>query len=148
MNPRGVYLLCIDEAQLLSLDVLTELHTLSQHLYDSKNLLPIVLCGQNNLLDKLQYQTCAPLASRIVARHHFNPLKSSSTAEYIQHHIHVSKLKHNPFDESAVTAIFQSSGGILRRINNLARGSLMAAARQKHQVVNAEHVRMASSEIL
>lgn len=145
---KQIFLLCIDEAQLLRVDVLMELHTLSQHIYDSKNLLPLVLCGQNNLLDNLQYRTCAPIASRVVARHHFQPLKSASTEEYIFHHVRVAKLKHNPFDESAMTAIFQSSGGILRRINNLARGSLVAAARQKHHVVNSEHVRIAASEII
>jgi hypothetical protein len=46
------------------------------------------------------------------------------------------------------TAIFQGSGGILRRINNLARGSLVAAARHKHQVVTPEHVCLAQSETI
>lgn len=141
-------LLCIDEAQLLRQDVLMELHTLSQYLYDSKNLLPIVLCGQNNLLDNLQCRSSAPIASRIVARHHFQTLKQASTEEYIQHHVRIARLKHNPFEETAMTAIFQSSGGILRRINNLARGSLMAAARHKSPVVNTEHVRIAASELV
>ena len=130
------FLLCVDEAQLLRVDVLMELHTLSQHIYDSKNLLPLVLCGQNNLLDNLQYRTCAPIASRVVARHHFQPLKSSSAEEYILHHVRVAKLKHNPFDESAMTAIFQSSGGILRRINNLARGSLPKLGETKFKLGN------------
>jgi type II secretory pathway predicted ATPase ExeA len=145
---KQTFLLCVDEAQLLRTDVLMELHTLSQHIYDSKNLLSLVLCGQNNLLDNLHFRTCAPIASRVVALHHFLPLKAASVEEYILHHVRVAKLKHNPFDESAMTAIFQSSGGILRRINNLARGSLVAAARQKNQVINSEHVRIAGSEII
>lgn len=56
-------LLCIDEANLLRYDVLEELHTLNQFALDSRNMMSIVLCGQNNLVDKLQARTSAPLAS-------------------------------------------------------------------------------------
>ncbi|MBI5739147.1 MAG: AAA family ATPase, partial [Nitrospirae bacterium] len=38
--------------------------------------------------------------------------------------------------------------GLLRRANNLARGALMAAASEKCPVVSAEHVRIASTEII
>jgi hypothetical protein len=39
-------------------------------------------------------------------------------------------------------------GGLLRRANNLARGALIAAKREKGKVVSAEHVRIASTEII
>jgi type II secretory pathway predicted ATPase ExeA len=45
--------LIVDEASLLRLDVFAELHTLSQFDADSKPILPVILAGQNNLLDKL-----------------------------------------------------------------------------------------------
>lgn len=141
-------LLCIDEANLLRYDVLEELHTLNQFALDSKNMMSIVLCGQNNLVDKLQARTSAPLASRVLARHHLQPLKSGSTEEYISHHLQVAKARHNVFDPAAITAIFQGSGGILRRINNLARGALVAAALAKQQVVTPDHVRLAQSETI
>ena len=111
-------------------------------------MLTVVLCGQNSLTDKLQIRSSAALASRVVTRHHLQPLKIGGTEEYLLHHLKVSKIKQNIFDESAVTAIFQNSGGILRRINNLARGGLMAAALQKHNIVNSEHIRIAASEII
>ena len=142
------FLLCIDEANLLRYEVLEELHTLTQFSFDSKNMLTVVLCGQNSLTDKLQIRSSAALASRVVTRHHLQPLKIGGTEEYLLHHLKVSKIKQNIFDESAVTAIFQNSGGILRRINNLARGGLMAAALQKHNIVNSEHIRIAASEII
>lgn len=145
---RQQVLLCIDEANLLRLDVLEELHTLNQFALDSKNIMSLVLCGQNNLLDKLHARSSAPLASRVVARHHLQPLKSGSTEEYINHHLKVAKAKNNVFEPSAVTTIFQGSGGILRRINNLARGALVAAAMQKQHIVTPEHVRLAQSETI
>ncbi|MFQ6069927.1 MAG: hypothetical protein ACE5LC_05305 [Candidatus Aminicenantales bacterium] len=36
--------------------------------------LPIILTGQSNLLDKLMYHTSRPLASRVVARSHLEGL--------------------------------------------------------------------------
>ena len=51
------------------------------------------------------------------------------------------------FDDTAVTAIHQGSGGIYRKANHLARGALIAAALGQQKTVNAEHVRLAASEI-
>ena len=56
--------LIIDEASLMRLEVFAQIHTLSQFDMDSKPLLPIVLAGQNNLVDKLMFHTSRPLASR------------------------------------------------------------------------------------
>ena len=61
-------LLCIDEANLLRPAVLAELHTNNQmEDHDSRNLMAIVLCGQNTLLDKLQSHPAVALASRVIA---------------------------------------------------------------------------------
>ena len=56
-------------------------------------------------------------------------------------------MKQNPFDQSALTAIHQGSGGIFRKANHLARGALISAAAEKALGVTAEHVRMAATEI-
>lgn len=140
--------LVIDEASILRLDVFTELHTVTQFEGDSKPLLPIILAGQNNLLDNLMFRQSRALASRIVARGHLESLSLQEMELYLQHHISIAGCKHSIFAEQAVTAIHQGSGGLLRRANNLARGSLMAAAIEKCPVVSAEHVRIASTEII
>ena len=141
-------LLVIDEASLLRLDVFAELHTLSQFQGDSKPWLPMVLAGQNNLADNLLYRTAVPLASRIVARSHLKAVAREGMERYILHHLAVAGLKASPFDEQALTAIHQGSGGLFRKANHLARGALVAAAAEKSQTVTAEHVRMADSELL
>ena len=60
----------------------------------------------------------------------------------------LSGINGNLFDDAAVTAIHQGSGGLLRKANHLARGALMAAAKLKSQLVSAEHVRLAATEII
>lgn len=140
-------ILVIDEASLLRLGVFEELHTLCQFHKDSKPWLPIILAGQNNLVDKLMYRNCQPLASRIVARSYLQGIDREAMEDYLKHHLLIAGIKKNLFDEAAVTAIYQGSGGLLRKANNLARGALIAAAQNQSITVNAEHVRTSATEI-
>jgi type II secretory pathway predicted ATPase ExeA len=139
--------LVIDEASLLRLEVFVELHTLCQFEMDCKPYLPLVLAGQSNLIDKLLYPGCMPLASRVVAKSHFVGTDRNQMQAYLQHHLGIAGVKTMIFDDTAITAIHQGSGGIFRKANHLARGSLVAAAMQNNKTVNAEHVRIAASEI-
>lgn len=139
--------LLIDEASLLRLDVFQELHTLTQFEGDSKPYLPIILAGQSHLIDKLSYRTSQPMASRIVARSHLEGVNRQDMEHYIRHHLSIAGVKKTPFDPAALTAIHQGSGGLFRKANHLARGALIAAARQQCATVTADHVRLASTEV-
>jgi general secretion pathway protein A len=139
--------LVIDEASLLRLEVFTELHTLCQFEMDAKPWLPLVLSGQSNLIDKLTYPGSLPLASRVVAKSHFIGADRQQMEAYLQHHLKIAGIKTMLFDETAVTAIHQGSGGIYRKANHLARGALVGAALSNQKPVNADHVRIAASEI-
>jgi type II secretory pathway predicted ATPase ExeA len=139
--------LIIDEASLLRVEVFTELHTIMQFEGDSDPKLPIILAGQNNLIDSLQYHQSKAFASRVVARCKLEALKQSETEQYLLHHLKLSGNEQKLFTEPAILAIHKLSGGMLRKINNIARGSLIAAAGQKSQLVEAEHVQIAASEV-
>lgn len=141
-------LISIDEAQLLRRDVLSELHTLLNFNHDGSNFLTLVLCGQTNLIEHLQYRAAAPLASRVMAKAHIKALTQPEMVEYINHHLRVAGLKKSLFDDSAMTAIQQGSAGGLRRANQLASGGLMAAALEQRQSVTADHIRTAASELI
>ncbi len=67
---------------------------------------------------------------------------------YLRHHLEIGGIKEQLFSEEAVLAIHQDSGGLLRKANLLARGSLIRAAIEKTNVVTAEHVRIASTELI
>jgi len=139
--------LVVDEASLLRLEVFTELHTLCQFEMDAKPWLPLVLAGQANLVDKLMYPGSMPLASRVVARSHFVGIDRKQMEAYLLHHLKIAGIKTMLFDDTAITAIHQGSGGIYRKANHLARGALVAAYMDNQKAVNAEHVRIAASEI-
>ena len=139
--------LVVDEASLLRLEVFRELHALVQFNRDTSPWLPLILAGQSNLVDKLSYRDSRPLASRIVARSHLEGSNREDMEKYILHHLKIAGVDMNLFDEAAITAIHQGSGGLFRKANHLARGSLIAAAAGKSSRVEAEHVRLAATEI-
>lgn len=140
--------LVIDEASLLRLEVFAELHTICQFEKDSKPWLPIILAGQSNLVDKLTYRDSLPLASRVVAKSHLQGVDLKGMKVYLQHHLSICGIDRMLFEENAITAIHQGSGGLFRRANHLARGALVAATKDQSQMVQAEHVRLAATEIL
>jgi len=138
----------VDEAQLLRRDVLTELHTILNFDHDGANYLCLLLCGQTTLLDHLQYRDAAPLASRVMTKAHIKALSGLELEEYINHHVRVAGVKKQLFEPPAITAIHQGSAGSLRRANQLASGGLFAAALEKREMVTAENIRAAASELI
>jgi len=145
---KQIPLLIIDEAHMIRLDVFAQLHTLTQLDYDAHTLMPMVLSGQTSLIDKLLFHTSRPFASRVVGRSHMEALQRDHMVAYLAHHIAIVGGSPDLFAQDAVTAIHQSSGGLLRRAGNLARGALLAAAEEKCPTVTSEHVRLAATEIL
>ena len=138
----------VDEAQLLKRDVLAELHTVLNFEHDGANYLSLILCGQTTLLDHLQYRAAAPLASRVMTKAHVKSLSQMEMEEYINHHVRVAGVKKQLFEPPAITAIHQGAAGGLRRANQLASGGLLAASLEKRDMVTAEHIRSAASELI
>lgn len=145
---KQIPLLIVDEAHLLRPEVFTQIHTLVQFDFDSKPVMPLILCGQNQLLDKLHYHSSRALASRVVGRTHLEALDLTAMTGYLKHHLEIAGIKEQLFSEQAVLAIHQGSGGLLRKANILARGALVCAARDNMRDVSPDHVRVASTEVI
>ena len=145
---RMKVVLVIDEASLLRLTVFAELHTLTQFENDSKPFFPLILAGQNNLVENLRFRDSLPLASRVVAKKHLQGVDREAMEKYLDHHQTLAGIKTSLFEEGAVTAIHQGAGGLFRKANHLARGAMIAAAKGEQLMVTAEHVRLAATELL
>jgi type II secretory pathway predicted ATPase ExeA len=147
LEKKQKVVLVVDEASLMRLEVFAELHTICQFEKDAKPWLPIILAGQNSLVDKLTFRSSQPFASRVIARCHLEGADLDGMQTYLRHHLAVAGVERNLFDSPAVTAIHQGSGGLFRKANHLARGGLIAAAAEKSELVTAEHIRLAATEI-
>ena len=145
---KVIPVLMIDEAHLLKRSVFTQLHTLAQFEFDSRPVMPMILCGQDLLLDHLMANAVRPLASRVLGRNHLEAIKKEVMEDYLNHHVKLAGINNRIFSEEAVFAIHQGSGGLLRRANSLAKTALVACAMDGNHTVSAEHVRIASTEIM
>ena len=147
LKNKNKTVIIIDEASLLRADVFAELHTLNQFKFDSEKRFSLILAGQNSLLDKLKYRTSLPLASRVMARAHLSAISEHQMSDYINHHLRISSAK-SLFTDNAVIAIWQGSGGLLRKANFLAKGALIACMIENEQQATEDHVRRASTELI
>lgn len=138
--------LVVDEAHLLKRSVFAQLHTLAQFEYDSKPVLSIILCGQDYLIEHMVSSPVKPLASRVLGRNHLEAIRKEVMEEYVMHHLQIAGLTKQIFSPEALFAIHQSSGGLLRKANNICKTAMLAAAFENNSTVSADHVRMASTE--
>jgi len=121
------FVVIIDEAQELSLELLEEVRLLSNVGTAQKNLVNIFLVGQPELNKKLNHSRCRPLLQRISIRYHMRPLDLQGTQEYVDGALKIAGAKHGQkiFPKSVVKAIHKYSEGYPRMINILADNLLL-----------------------
>jgi type II secretory pathway predicted ATPase ExeA len=144
-SKRTYSLLIIDEAHLLSADVLQELRMLSNFSIDSQNLLTILLCGLEDLTLKFGLSSLEFLANSISVTIKTSGLPLEETFSYVEKRISDCGNSSPLFTKGAVNLIHQASSGAMRLINNIAIASLMKTFHLKQKQVETEHVQMVLS---
>ena len=128
-HSRGLRtVLIIDEAQGLSPAVLEEIRLLSNFESDTAKQLQIVLTGQPELRDVLNYPELRQLKQRVALRCKIKPLSSiDETDRYITSRLLASGAERTDiFSRDAVEYIYRYAEGIPRNINNLCDNALLA----------------------
>jgi type II secretory pathway predicted ATPase ExeA len=128
--------LSIDEAHLLSHEMLEEIRFLLNLDMDSKSSCSLILVGQVELRSKLKLQVLQAIDGRVGMRFHLEPMESEETTIYVKRHIERVKCPREIFTESALKVIHDYSGGTARKVNKVAQASLMAAASQGKQLID------------
>ena len=131
--------LIVDEAHLLSEEILEEIRLLSNLETSDDKLLQIVLVGQPELDEKLDSLGLRQLKQRIALRAQLEPLGEDETQEYIEKRLQTAgaPLIGAPiFPAETVAAVYWHSQGLPRLINTICENALIASyARQDHSVV-------------
>lgn len=138
-------LITIDEAHLFNNDVFQQLHVISQQVPSGQAPIPMVLCGQELLFERISGPLCKPLMSRIMDGFNIAGMGQSECIEYINHHVcTLSGGSPDIFDEKAAVAIAQASAGIPRKINELCLLAMRNAMENDRTTVLVEDVRRAN----
>lgn len=126
---QRAFILIIDEAQTLSLEVLEEIRLLSNLESSEEKLINIFLVGQPELIDRLRDPRCRALYQRIASRFHLDPLNLAETGNYLATRLRVAGARSpgSLFSKQAVQALYDRTQGIPRTLNILADNALLLA---------------------
>ncbi|MFC1826914.1 AAA family ATPase [Thermodesulfobacteriota bacterium] len=141
-------LLIIDEAQVLSLEVLEEIRLISnQEAHDVYGVLSIFLVGQPEFNALLDHKKLLPLKNRIGVCFHIAPLSLDETIAYIQFRLQKAGRKRVMFSPNAYQEIHKVTGGIPRTINILCDNALLAGFVEQRGIIDEDIVRDCAGEL-
>src|SRR3989442_6726130 len=135
----GTAVLFIDEAHLLSTELLEEIRLLGNADTHQEKLLQIILCGQPELLAMMNRRELSALQQRIAARAHLRPLSLAETRAYVAERLHAAGLQGpSPFPPSTLEVVFRCSEGVPRLINLVCDGCLALGFRTQRRMIQQD----------
>jgi general secretion pathway protein A len=145
----GTSLLLVDEAHLLTPELLEEIRLLSNADTYQEKLLQIVLCGQPELLGILRKPELRALRQRVASNCILRPLSFAEVRAYIAQRLHSAGFRGTtpPFPNFVLEEIFRLTEGVPRLINLLCDACLAAGCRAHRPVIDLAIVEEASSEL-
>jgi len=130
--------LVVDEAQLLSWELLEEIRLLTNLETTKHKLLQIVLVGQPELEQKLDSQQLRQLKQRVGLRCNLKPLDTKEMKDYIHRRLQLAGANSHAaaiFPDDTVALIQKISRGIPRLVNTLCENSLLLGlGHNQHQI--------------
>lgn len=136
-------LLLIEEAQSLAVASLEELRLLSCARADATPPFSLLLCGDEELLGRLELNVNKPLVSRLGFCFHLSPWPAESFQEYLQQRLAEVGIHSSPFESAAETLLLQAAQGIPRTLNALLQRAMEQAALANRRVVTSGDVQLA-----
>lgn len=126
----------VDEAHLLSREMLEEIRFLLNFKMDSYSPLSLILAGQSELRDTLGKQVYEAISQRVQVRYQLPPFERKETAGYIGKHLENAGRSLELFSDAAIDIIHEYTGGIARKINNVCTAGLLYAMSQKKRIID------------
>jgi putative secretion ATPase (PEP-CTERM system associated) len=134
-------LLIVDEAQILSVSALEELRMMYNFQVGGQALLQILLLGQPEFRDKLADAGLEQLRQRVIATHHLQPLEANEVEPYMIHRLgHVGWQSNPAFAPELFGAVYEATGGVPRRINQLASRLMLYGSVEQLERIDAAAV--------
>jgi general secretion pathway protein A len=142
-------LLVVDESQNLTVPALEELRMLSNFQLGNHPLLQTLLLGQPEFRATLQASLdLEQLRQRVIAAHHLEPMEKGEVEPYILHRLEKVGWDGNPgFDQRVFSELYEASGGIPRRINQIANRLLLLGAVEQCTRINSAMLKVVLDEL-
>jgi general secretion pathway protein A len=141
-NEKKCPVVIVDEAHLLSREMLEEIRFLLNLRMDSYSALSLILVGQTELRETLKLQVNNAISQRVDMRFHLPALHKEETTAYVAKHLAAVKAPGEVFTQAAVGVIHEYCDGIPRKVNKVAIACLMAATGQNQKLIDDHLVRV------
>ena len=144
----GVCLLIVDEAQLLTPELLEQLRLLSNLETETHKLIQVILVGQPELVNILNLPELAAVRQRVSLMKVLSALTPEESLYYIAHRLSRAGSGLDLFSDQALKIVVGYAGGIPRIINQLCEGALVSAFGAERNTVQIEDVEEAAANLL
>jgi len=132
--------LIVDEAHLLSNEILKELRLLANFEVDSVNAMTILLCGQESLLQKFGLSILESLANSITISVSLDGLPKEETFGYVEQRITACGGNPAMVTKGALNLIHQAAVGVLRSIGMITTAGMGKAFSAGSPTIETEHI--------
>lgn len=140
-------IIILDEAQHLSDKFLIDLSGFLNFAFDSRELLTLWLVGMPALCTHLSMRQHAPLALRVAAQAHLEPLGRDEFLALVEHGLRVAGPTQRLFSEPALELLYRHSRGVARVASRLLRASLREAHERDQSFVDEHIVEAALAQV-
>jgi general secretion pathway protein A len=140
----------VDEAHLLSSELLEEIRLLTNLETSQHKLVQLVLVGQPELDQKLDSPELRQLKQRVSMRGQLKPLTFEQLRGYIHRRLELAGANSHSatiFPDETISVIYEFARGIPRIVNNLCENSLISGYGKQTKEINADIIREVASEL-
>ncbi|HEX8063684.1 MAG TPA: AAA family ATPase, partial [Allosphingosinicella sp.] len=142
-------LLVVDEAQNLPVSALEELRMLSNFTSQGRALIQIFLLGQPEFRDRIAAdESLEQLRQRVIASHHLEAMDANEVEPYAVHRLAVAGWQGRPsLEPDAFAALYRHTGGVPRKLNQLANRVLLYAGVERLETIGGHDVEAVAADM-
>jgi general secretion pathway protein A len=139
-------IIIIDEAHLIQeAQIFEELRVLLNFQSNHKFLVTILLLGQMELQEKIN--NIKQLAQRVSVRCHLDGLNKEDVGKYIKHRLNIAGCSNAIFDKDSYDYVYNHSGGLPRRINQICDRALFIAFCEGKKTIDTYIIKTAVDDL-
>ncbi len=137
----------IDDAQLLSREIIFNFKVLYDFEMDSRDYVSLILVGHPDLRDELSKNVYETLKQRIIVNYSFKGLTREEVKEYVKTRLEMANTNKEVFSIEALNSLYSCCKSSPRRLNTLVINSLMLGSQKSKPVIDEEIIINAKGEM-
>lgn len=137
----------IDDAHLISKEILFNFKVLYDFQMDSKDYVSLIIIGYPELKVELSKKIYETIQQRIIVNYEFKGLSRLEVKEYVKSRLQIANANREIFNPEALNCLYSCCKSSIRRLNTLVINSLMLGFQNKQSIINEETVMNAKKEM-